>query len=193
MIEEKKEETDKNLSQIDKKKKRTSRKIPKSVRIEEFKELISSIPKKENDLRMACLLSYGSGLRISEVLRVLPEHFKNNSLFVPESKYGVERIVPIPKGWRDEFFKYLPVCKGLSIPSGSRKLQRKFKQYCKKIKLPDYYTFHSLRHGFATRCIESGIPLNQVQVLLGHSNISTTSVYVKGNPIDALKNYEELF
>lgn len=52
---------------------------------------------------------------------------------------------------------------------------------------------HSLRHGFATRCLESGIPINQVQMLLGHSNVSTTSIYVKANPIDAIKNYEELF
>lgn len=168
-------------------KKRSQRKIPKCVRPEEFKELINQVPKKDNLARISFLLAYASGLRISEVLRVKVEHFRGNQLFVPESKYGVERVVPIPKGWREEFNKYLP----LNITK--RTLQRKFKRYSKDAKLNSIYTFHSLRHGFATRCLESGIPINQVQVLLGHSNISTTSIYTKANPIDALRNYESLF
>ena len=175
-------------------KKRKSKRIPKSLRPEEFKALIKVIPDKDKFSKISFLLGYASGLRISEVLRVKKENFLSDGfIFVEESKYGVERKVPKPKGWRDEFFKYLPLQGKLSISSGSRKLQRKFKKYSKKAKLDLRYTFHSLRHGFATRCLESGIPLNQVQVLLGHSNISTTSVYVKANPLDALKSYEELF
>jgi site-specific recombinase XerD len=112
---------------------------------------------------------------------------RDNSIFVPESKYGVERIVPLPKGWKQEFVKELP------IKRTARTLERKFIKYALNSKLPAHYTFHSLRHGFATRLIESGVPLNQVQNLLGHSNISTTSVYTKANPIDALKSYEDLF
>lgn len=40
---------------------------------------------------------------------------------------------------------------------------------------------HSLRHTFATRLVNSGVELNVVQVLLGHSNISTTTRYAKLN------------
>jgi integrase/recombinase XerD len=167
--------------------KRKSRKIPKCVRPEEFKEMIKGIPEKDKAVKIAFLLAYASGLRISEVLRCSPEHFRDNSLFIPESKYGVERVVPIPKGWRDEFNKLLP------LKLVKRTLQRKFKKYCLKAKLNPSYTFHSLRHGFATRMLESGVPINHVQVLLGHSNIATTSIYTKANPIDALKSYEDLF
>ena len=63
----------------------------------------------------------------------------------------------------------------------------------KKAKLNPLYSFHSLRHGFATRLLESGMPPNHVQVLLGHSNLSTTSIYTTANPIDAIKSYEEVF
>ncbi len=164
-----------------------SRKIPKAVRPEEFKLLIQKVPTEDLIARIGFLLAYGSGLRVSEVLRCKKENIKENTIFISESKYGVERIVPKPKGWKEVFFKELP------LKTTVRTLQRKFKSYSKKAKLSDYYTFHSLRHGFATRLLESGVPINQVQVLLGHSNISTTSVYTKANPHDAIKSYEDLF
>ena len=166
------------------KKKRT---LPKSVRVEEFKLLLDKVPTKDFEAAISFLLAYGAGMRISEVLRCSPEHFRPNSIFVPESKYGVERIVPIPKGWKKDFLKKLP------LKTSTRTLQRKFRKYAKAAKLPDNYVFHSLRHGFATRLLESGSPINQVQVLLGHSNVATTSIYVKANPIDALESYYERF
>lgn len=169
------------------KKKRKSRKLPKSVRPEEFKQLIKVISKKDRTSRIAFLLAYGSGMRISEVLRCSPEHFRETSIFIPESKYGVERIVPIPKGWKKDFLLRLP------LKITTRTLQRRFEKYNKLSKLNPDYTFHSLRHGFATRMLENGVPINQVQTLLGHSNLSTTSIYVKANPKDALQSYEELF
>jgi len=167
--------------------KKKSRKIPKCIRPEEFVELIKEVPKEDYKARISFLLGYSAGMRISEIKKCSPEHFKANSIFIPESKYGVERIVPIPKGWKEWMTKKLP------LKVTIRTLQRKFEKYKNKSKLPEYYTFHSLRHGFATRCLESGMPINQVQVLLGHSNIATTSIYTKANPVDAIKGYEDLF
>ncbi len=163
------------------------RKIPKCVRPEEFRLLIKATPKKDVIARISFLLTYAYGLRISETLRCLKDHLRDNSIFISPSKYGVERIVPIPKGWKKEFEKELP------LKTTARTIERKFKKYSKKANLPEHYTFHSLRHGFATRLIENGVPINQVQILLGHSNIQTTSIYLKANPTDALKSYEDLF
>ena len=162
-------------------------KLPKCIRPEEFKLLISKTPKRDVKARISFLLGYAVGLRVSEVARCKAEHFRPSNIFIPESKYGVERIVPRPKGWKDYFFVHL------LLKCSIRTLQRKFKKYAKLAKLNPMYSFHSLRHGFATRLLESGTPISHVQTLLGHSNLSTTSIYVKANPIDAIKSYEELF
>lgn len=166
-----------------------SRKLPKSVRPEEWDQLVKVIPTKEKKVVVAFLLAYGSGMRVSEVGRCKPEHIReeNKSIFIPESKYGVERVVPLPKGWRKNMINYLPI--GVSV----RTLQRWFTKYNKKAKLNPMYSFHSLRHGFATRLHERGVPLNQIKIALGHANISTTDIYTQASPSDLLKSYEEKF
>lgn len=165
-----------------------SRKLPKCVRPEEWTKIVKVIPLTDKTTLIAFLLAYGSGMRISEVMRCKEEHFQSDGMiFIPESKYGVERKVPIPKGWRENFFKFLPIDKS------KRTLQRRFEFYKKKAGLNPKYTFHSLRHGFATRLVESGTPINIVSLALGHSDISTTGIYTKASPQDLLKHYEEGF
>lgn len=53
-----------------------------------------------------------------------------------------------------------------------------FKQWAKKAGLPSHYSIHSLRHTYATNLYKvSGYNLRLVQQQLGHSSVSTTSVY----------------
>lgn len=49
-----------------------------------------------------------------------------------------------------------------------------FKRICKNLKFEGSYNFHMLRHTFATRCIESGMPAHVLQKLLGHTDVSIT-------------------
>lgn len=161
--------------------------LPKSLTHEEWVKLIKAIPPKDRQAKVAFLLAYGSGLRISEVKNLQPENVKSNYIQVWGGKGGKDRTVPKPKGWKEWMFKILPIKKT------TRSLERNFKSYAKKAGLDPKYVFHSLRHSFATRAVDNGIPINQVQLLLGHSNVSTTSIYTLARPKDALKSYEELF
>ena len=167
-------------------KQRKPRKLPKSVRPEEWDKLIKEVQKRKDKIALvAFLLAYGSGMRISEVLKCRREHFQSDKMIlITNSKYGVDRKVPIPKNWRESFFNYLPIAKS------ERTLQRKFKKYAQSANLNPLYTFHSMRHGFATRLLESGTPINMVSLALGHSDISTTGIYTKASPTDLLKHYE---
>ena len=126
-------------------------------------------------------------MRVSEVHKVKQEDIKGNTIFIEDSKNDRDRVVPKPKGWQPYMDSILPLGKSL------RTLQRKFTIYAREAGLSKDYSFHSLRHGFATRLLEAGMPINQVQLLLGHSDIATTGIYVLANPKDALQSYDEVF
>lgn len=161
-------------------------KLPKSLRPQDFIKLIQAVPQRDKLSRIAFLLGYGAGLRVSEIPK-LKKHNVTERILVEDAKGGKDRVVPVPKGWKQWMTGMLP------IQVSERSLQRRFKKYATKAQLNPDFTFHSLRHGFATRMLQSGIPINQVQILMGHSDISTTGVYLRANPEDALKSYEEMF
>lgn len=62
-----------------------------------------------------------------------------------------------------------------------RKLQRRLKKYTEKCGI-DGVHFHTLRHTFATRCVEAGFDMKTLSEILGHSNVATTmNLYVHPN------------
>ena len=172
-----------------------TKKLPVALSEEEFIKLIKVTNRKK--MQLAFLLGYGSGLRVSEVIKLLPTqvNIKEKNIFIKDAKGGRDRVVPLPKGFKLEHLDLLPL-KYKNVKSGSRSLQSAFKFYCKKaglLKIKPTLHFHSLRHGFATQLVKQNAPIHHIRTLMGHSNISTTNVYLEANPKEALKSYEDLF
>ncbi len=82
---------------------------------------------------------------------------------------------------------------GSDIPTEPRNLYAKYKRILKRIDLQEY-TFHALRHTFATRCIENGVDAKVLSEMLGHANVQITlnryvhpSFDIKRKAIERLK------
>lgn len=69
-----------------------------------------------------------------------------------------------------------------------RSYYRRYKTILRKLHL-DQYTFHTLRHTFATRCAELGIDAKSLSELLGHSNVKTTLTLYVHPSLDVKKIY----
>ena len=172
------------------KKPKKPKKFPVAISEEEFDKLLKATKHKHH--KLSFLLGFASGLRISEVLHLEPRHIllQDKLILIEQGKGKKDRPVPLPKGFQESYIKILP------INCGKRALEKAFKSVAKKAGLlimkPKLH-FHSLRHGFATNAVSKGVPIHHIRTLMGHSNISTTNIYLEMNPKDALKSYEELF
>ena len=200
MVKKSQEETKKEIEELQLKarelkktlpKKFKAQPLPKSMRDEEFTKLIKLLPnnKRMKESKVAFLIAYESGLRISEIKSLKKEQIdiKSKRIIVERGKFSKDRVVPLPKTWKGWMIDFIPIKKSV------RSLERNFKTASEKAGLNPRFVFHSLRHSFATNCLQRGMPINQVQLFMGHASIGTTSVYLRANPEEALRKYEEIF
>ena len=166
------------------------KRLPIDINSDEFKQILENTPKRRH--RVAFLMAFGSGLRLSEVIKLekMDFDFNTSQLKVRMGKGKKDRIVPIPKGFKEEFLHFIP------FEFENRSLQKAFKRACEKAGVfnrKPSVTFHSLRHGFATTCLRNGISLRAIQRMLGHSDLSTTGIYLDLCPEEILQEYQEKF
>ena len=172
------------------KKIRKPKKFPVFITADEFALLIKATSKEHH--KLAFLLAFASGLRISEVINLTQDKIdiNNNSIFISQGKGKKDRIVPLPKVFKEKHLKLIP------FKIGARALEKAFKKSADKaglLKLKPTLHFHSLRHGFATHGVSRGMDVVVLRDLMGHSDISTTNVYIGMNPKKALDEYQRLF
>ncbi|MFT5505987.1 MAG: integrase/recombinase XerD [Gammaproteobacteria bacterium] len=147
-------------------------------------------------LRDRCMLElmYSSGLRVSELVSLQMNQVNiSRGLVRLIGKGNKERVVPIGEEalhWleqyinegRLELIKLLKSSDSLFLSSRGGQITRQaFWQNIKKHLLTSgvktSYSPHSLRHAFATHLLNHGADLRTVQMLLGHSSLSTTQIY----------------
>jgi len=142
---------------------RKPKKLPVVLSKNEVNKIIEVIKNPKHKLLIS--ISYGSGLRVSEVVSL---KIKDISLD--------ELVIHISQGKNNNEYLFISE-RGNKLTT--RSAQKVFSQALKKVGINKKATFHSLRHSFATHLLENGVDIRYVQELLGHSNIRTTQRYTK--------------
>jgi site-specific recombinase XerD len=140
--------------------------------------------------RAIFLTAYAAGLRVSEVchLRVADLRSDRCQIRVVQAKGRKDRYTIFSPSLQQELRAYwrlyrpvewlFPSPCYLYRPITTHAVERAFKRAIQSARLPDHGGIHSLRHSFATHMLEGGVDLFTLQKLLGHSCISSTSIYV---------------
>ena len=189
---------------------RASKKIPKVLSVEQIDNLLSVIDTKTaSGIRDDALFEfiYSCGLRISEAcgLLIANVHLEEKLILV-RGKGDKERIVPFGERALKKIEIYLEkvrpsLTKGRNVPQLfvnykgepiSRKgVWKRFKEL-EALSGVDAKV-HTLRHSFATHLLSGGADLRSVQELLGHSDLSTTTIYTHVTDDQLEKAHEKYF
>jgi len=182
--------------------------LPDTLSFEEVSNLLDIPLVTKYDYRNKAMLEilYGSGLRISELISLtLRDIDMENDIIRCIGKGSKERIVPI-NDYEKYFVKsYLEHRSSFLINGdndylflnnhGNRMTRQGFLKNLKKILLEKgikkNVTPHTLRHSFASHLLSGGADLRSIQMLLGHSDISTTKIYTHISNEKVKRDYEE--
>ena len=183
--------------------------LPKSLQPSEVEALLAAPDRKTPDgLRDAAMLEllYATGLRVSELIRVKVENIELDAGFLRTfGKGSKERIVPFGDSARKAIAAYIDGARGgfnkhndphLFLTNRSRPMSRqtfwmKIVQYARQAGIRSHISPHVLRHSFATHLLENGADLRSVQLMLGHSDISTTQIYTHVSRARLQKLYDQ--
>ena len=169
--------------------------LPKFLSVRDVELLLQQPDEEEakgcRDKAMLELL-YATGLRVSELVSLKTNDVNLESGFlICKGKGGKERIVPLGNSSslavkayletaRQKFWKRETDTLFLTMRGGAFTRQgfwKVLKEYGEQAGLAQKISPHVLRHSFATHLLERGADLRSVQVMLGHSQITTTQIY----------------
>ena len=138
-------------------------------------------------------LLYATGLRVSELVGLRHEQISlGQGVVRVVGKGGKERLVPVGEDALDWLQRYLDeardellrgrVCEQVFVSRKTSGISRqafwyRLRQYAVRAGIRGPLSPHTLRHAFATHLVNHGADLRVVQMLLGHSDLSTTQIY----------------
>ena len=184
------------------------KKTPMILTIEEINLLLEqpngTTPKEIRDKAMLELL-YATGMRVSELINLKVDDVNLSMNYLQCHDESKDRIIPFTNETKEALENYLKnarevMCKGeqqflFTNCQGSPMTRQGFwkiiKYYSAKAGIKKDITPHTIRHSFAMHLVNNGADLKSVQEMLGHSDISTTQIYMKTNVNIKLKEVYE--
>lgn len=169
---------------------RTARKLPEVLTMEDVWKIICSAKNLKH--KMILMTTYSAGLRASETINLKSDNIDSKTMLikVEEGKGKKDRYTLLSKKLLKElrtyYRKYHPDTYLFPSSFGKKKgkplayetIRSVYEDARKKAGVKKGNGIHTLRHSFATHLLEAGYDLRKIQVLMGHSRLTTTMIYL---------------
>ena len=167
--------------------------------IEEHRRLVNCLMHDTDIYKFGVLLALYTGLRIGELCALRWEDIKNDRIVIKQTLQRIQRpdgkgtelyigppktktsmrTIPIPSFLKRMVAKFYDADRHYLLGTEKmpivepRTMQNKFKVYLNVADIQNA-TFHTLRHTFATRCVETGFEIKSLSEILGHSDVKVS-------------------
>lgn len=175
------------------------KKMPEILSVEEVDRLLKqpdlNTPKGIRDNAMLELM-YATGMRVSELIHLQVTDINLQMGYVICHDMEKERIIPIGNVSRNAILQYMEHSRGFLVKNKKEKalftncsgktmsrqgFWKVLKGYVQAAGIHRDITPHTLRHSFAVHMLQNGADVKSVQEMLGHSDISSTQIYLGMN------------
>ena len=181
---------------------KNDKKLPVYMQVDEYQALLKSVSGRNQERDyciLVCLLT--TGLRASELVNLDVDSFNSDGQFRVFGKGHKERLLTMNDDFMDALYDYLPVREEIiakvkeqgtwkpdedalflgSLKGGRitvRSVEMILEKYLAISGLQGKgYTPHKLRHTYATRLMDQGVAMPEIQKILGHEKLDTTEIY----------------
>lgn len=174
---------------------KVEKKMPETLSVEEIDLLMKQPDDSVKGIRDSAMLEllYATGMRVSELIHLQTTDVNLKLGYVSCHENGKERVIPIGNMSRTALDQYLDRSRRVLVkdetektlftncsgkPMSRQGFWKVLKSYAQDAGITHEITPHTLRHSFAVHMLQNGADLRSVQEMLGHSDISTTQVYL---------------
>ena len=170
--------------------------LPKYLRKSVIDRLLENAYKERKRDYLIMLTMFRTGMRVSEITNLEKQDidFDNLQIMVRDGKGGKDRVIPLEKELGNQLGFYSDDMKGSDqlFALSERMVQKIVKKYVPEDIDESRVTPHKFRHSFGVYTIRKGMNLRTLQKILGHSDLSTTEVYLDLAGEDVKEDFEKV-
>lgn len=164
--------------------------------LQTFKSWINT---RQDNLRAAFWTMLGSGARVGEIATLTASDViardKAVYIVITDAKWGSDRTIPVIDPMAAKILWSFKMASPISGRALFRVKKRTLQFYATKFAKDTGIEFycHLLRHTFASKLLENGVPITTIQFLLGHKNVNMTTHYTQSATIDTSGLVPQIF